>query len=316
MLNKSSDRKFTLALILSTACWGLATVLSKGILDYIPPLTLLVIQLTVSACFLWAIVAFRRLRVPLGEQTFRLGLIGVLNPGLAYTFSLTGLMLTTASMSTLIWAAEPILILGLAWLILCERLTRPLIVFSMIAMLGVFLVAGVDLTAGLHTSLLGNLLTLLGVGCCALYTVLTRRVVANVDPIVLVALQQSFALIWALVIWSMELLRGELPNLIAISSGMWVLAVASGITYYGLAFWFYIIGLKKTPASLAGLFLNLIPIFGVGGAYIFLGERLAMVQWMGALLILTAVVSTLRLRWGGVSDPPLPPARRSPIWRV
>jgi drug/metabolite transporter (DMT)-like permease len=282
-------------LILAAACWGLATVISKGVLGYFPPLTLLVIQLTVSASFLWAIVAGQRRHVPISKRNFQLGLIGVLNPGLAYTFSLIGLTLTTASMSTLIWAAEPILILGLAWLILCERLTRPLIAFSVVAIIGVFLVAGIDLDAGRHASVLGNVLTLIGVGCCALYTVLTRRVVANADPIVLVALQQTFALAWALMIWPIEWSRGELANLTAVSLPVWLLAVASGIIYYGLAFWFYITGLKRASASLAGLFLNLIPIFGVGGAYLFLGERLTIVQWLGAILILTAVVGALRL---------------------
>ena len=45
---------------------------------------------------------------------------------------------------------------------------------------------------------------------------------------------------------------------------------------------------------MVGLFLNLIPIFGVGGAYLFLGERLTVVQWIGGTLILLAVVMVLR----------------------
>jgi drug/metabolite transporter (DMT)-like permease len=45
---------------------------------------------------------------------------------------------------------------------------------------------------------------------------------------------------------------------------------------------------------MVGLFLNLIPIFGVGGAYLFLGERLTAVQWIGGTLILPAVVTVLR----------------------
>jgi drug/metabolite transporter (DMT)-like permease len=75
---------------------------------------------------------------------------------------------------------------------------------------------------------------------------------------------------------------------------MW--AFVSGLVYYALAFWFYIVGLKKIPAGLAGFFLNLIPIFAVGGAYLFLGERLAVGQWVGAVLILAAVVMILRLQ--------------------
>jgi drug/metabolite transporter (DMT)-like permease len=54
--------------------------------------------------------------------------------------------------------------------------------------------------------------------------------------------------------------------------------------------------LKHAPASLAGLFLNLIPIFGVGGAYLLLGERLTLTQSGGALLILVAGGAIFRLQ--------------------
>jgi drug/metabolite transporter (DMT)-like permease len=87
-----------------------------------------------------------------------------------------------------------------------------------------------------------------------------------------------------------------MTDLTAISLSTWLWAVASGIVYYALAFWFYIVGLKKIPASLAGFFLNLIPIFAVGGAYLFLGERLAAVQWAGVALILVAVMAMLRFQ--------------------
>ncbi|MCK6629488.1 MAG: DMT family transporter [Anaerolineae bacterium] len=287
-----SNGGFVLAMTLAAACWGAGAVMSKGVLGYLPPLTLLVVQLVASLTFLWAVVAVQRIRVPLRRETFRLGLIGLLNPGLAYTFSLLGLSLTTASMSALLWAAEPVLILGLAWFILRERLTPALLACSLLAIAGVFLVIGVNAGMDNSGSFSGNLLILAGVLCCALYTVLTRRDAATLDPVLLVALQQTAALLWALLIWPLEL--GT--SLTAISLSAWLWAVASGIVYYALAFWFYITGLKRIPASLAGLFLNLIPIFAVGGAYLFLGERLAAVQWIGAALILAAVMTMLRFQ--------------------
>ncbi|GAB4451508.1 MAG: DMT family transporter [Anaerolineae bacterium] len=291
-----SNGGFVLAMILAAACWGAGTVMSKGVLGYLPPLTLLVVQLVASLTFLWVVIIIQRLRVPLRRETFRLGLIGVLNPGLAYTFSLLGLALTAASMSALLWAAEPILILGLAWFILRERLTWSLLACSLLAIIGVFLVIGVNASIDNSGSFSGNLLILVGVLCCALYTVLTRRDAATLDPVLLVALQQTAALLWALLIWPFELWAAEMINLTAISSSAWLWAVVSGIVYYALAFWFYIMGLKRIPASLAGLFLNLIPIFAIGGAYLFLGERLAAVQWVGAALILVAVMAMLRFQ--------------------
>lgn len=291
-----SNRGFILAMILAAACWGTGTVISKSILGYIPPLTLLIVQLIASLTLLWTGIAVQRICIPLRRETLWLALIGLLNPGLAYTFSLLGLSLTTASLSALIWAAEPILILGLAWLVLRERLTWSLLACSLLALIGVFLVIGVAASASNSGTLAGNLLTLAGVFCCALYTVLTRRVVASHDPILLVALQQTAALVWALSIWPIEWLQTEMAVLAAITPGMWLGTLVSGLVYYALAFWFYIIGLKKIPASLVGLFLNLIPIFAMGGAYFFLGERLAAVQWVGAVLILASVAVMLRLQ--------------------
>ncbi len=254
-----------IALILAAACWGSATVITKHVLTDIPPLTLLALQLTVSVSFLWAIVLVQRLRLPRRGEILRLGGIGLLNPGLAYTFGLLGLTHTTASMSALLWAAEPILILGPAWLILRERLTRTLLACSLLAITGVVLVAGLDVRAEQTSLLLGNGLILLGVACCAFYTVLTRQQATDLDPLLIVALQQSVALVWALAIWPIEWVRGNGVELTSISAANWGWAALSGVLYYALAFWCYIIGLKQLPASLAGLFLNLIPIFGVEG---------------------------------------------------
>jgi drug/metabolite transporter (DMT)-like permease len=291
-MNQSSNWRSLTFIVLATACWGLGTVLSKGILAHIPPLTLLVIQLAVSVTFLWTIVAFQRLKLPPLRKVIQPGLTGLLEPGLAYTFGLLGLSLTTASMAALIWAAEPILILGLAWFILGERLSRPLLALALVAISGVFLVIGVD--TGAAGSLTGNLLTLIGVFCCALYVTLSRRLVTGMNPLLLVTLQQTVALVWALLIWPVELFNSGITPLAVLTSNVWLWAVISGIVYYALAFWFYIIGLKDTSASVAGLFFNLIPIFAVGGAYLFLGERLAPVQWLGAALILAAVVAIAR----------------------
>ena len=96
-MKSSPTWRFTTSLALAAACWGLGGVMTKSVLADVPPLTLLVVQLTVSIVFLWAIAAAQKLRLPQRNDIMRLGLTGLLNPGLAYTFSLIGLALTTAS---------------------------------------------------------------------------------------------------------------------------------------------------------------------------------------------------------------------------
>ena len=46
-------------------------------------------------------------------------------------------------------------------------------------------------------------------------------------------------------------------------AGDWLAAAASGVLYYGLGFWFFVTGLRQVPASVAGSFLPLIPVFGL-----------------------------------------------------
>src|SRR5688572_12172066 len=44
--------------------------------------------------------------------------------------------------------------------------------------------------------------------------------------------------------------------------------------YYGVAFCFYVRGLRTCPPAVAGLFINLVPVFGVAAAGLLLDERL------------------------------------------
>lgn len=280
-----NNRNITL-LVLASAFWAMGTVMSKSVLTSVPPLPLLVIQLLASVLFLWTAVLLQRIPVSFDRQLARSAMVGILNPGLAYTFGLLGLALTTVSNSTLIWAAEPPVILLLAWFLLRERPSRPVMVLSLVALGGALLSTGIQAGGG---TLLGNSLVFIGVFCCAIYTILSRRAVETIHPLILIAAQQAVALVWAVAIWAAFRLRGEMTPSASPESSVWLWAILSGIVYYGLAFWCYVTGLKHTSATLAGLLLNLIPLFGLTGAYIFLGERLTTAQLIGVFVTLIAV---------------------------
>jgi probable blue pigment (indigoidine) exporter len=49
-------------------------------------------------------------------------------------------------------------------------------------------------------------------------------------------------------------------------------------------------GLRGVPASIAGSFFPLIPVFGVAAGY-FVGERLTDRQWLGATLVVVATAA-------------------------
>lgn len=157
-----------ISLTAASALWGVATVISKELLATVPPILFLIIQLGSSVVLLWLLVLVRGFGQLQGRGWLPLTLLGVLNPGFSYTLSMLGLARTSASVATLLWAAEPALIVGLAWLVLREPLKLRLVAATAAAAGGVLLVSGLALGAAAASDLSGNILILGGVLCCAL----------------------------------------------------------------------------------------------------------------------------------------------------
>jgi drug/metabolite transporter (DMT)-like permease len=287
-----TDRRNVFWLVLAAACWGFGTVISKQAVAEMPPLTLLPIQLATSVAFLLVLTRVRGERMPEGREGRLLGRLGLLNPGMAYALSLVGLTQITASLAVLLWASEPIFILGLAALVLGERFGLPIIASSGVAIIGLVLVVFDPAATG---SLVGIALTVAGVVVCAIYTVATRRWLLGSDSTFGVVLaQQVHALAFALVVLAALAASGRpmaprtltLPGLAS--------AAASGLLYYAFAYSFYITALRSVRASIAAASFYLIPVFGLAGGWL-VGERLEPIQWLGGIVVIAAVaIITLR----------------------
>jgi len=293
MSRYSFDIPPTASLVIASAFWGVATVISKKLLASVPPVTFLIIQLAPSVSLLWFLVLIRRAQPAERRGLLALTLLGWLNPGLSYTLSMLGLTRTTASVATLLWATEPALIIAMAWLLLREPVTLRILTATTMAACGVLLVSG--LAEGGHAAgdRYGDALVLAGVFCCALYTVLSRKIVPGVDLLFTVALQQSAGLVWVATLWLLGSRGAGTEGVLALSWSEWIGGGLAGVMYYAAAFWFYLGGLRSVPATIAGGFLNLTPIFGIATAYVFLGERLTLIQWAGAATIILSVLALL-----------------------
>jgi drug/metabolite transporter (DMT)-like permease len=280
--------RHVIALVLAAACWGAGTAVSKQAVAELPPLTLLAFQLVTSVAFLGAVTRLRGEPVPRGRKGRLLGRLGLLNPGLAYALSLIGLTGITASLSVLLWATEPILILGLAAVVLGERAGLGVVVPSLVAIGGLALVLVEPTASG---SLVGIGLTLAGVAACAVYTVATRKWLLGSDSTFGVVLaQQLHALAFAIVaLVPVAIAGGEvLPS--SVSTVGLASAAVSGLLYYALAYSLYISALRAVRASVAAASFYLIPVFGIAVAWGF-GERLEPLQWVGASLVVASVAA-------------------------
>ena len=291
MLTTLTRHRYALALTGAAAAWGVATVIAKRALTEIPPLTLLPIQLGISVALLATVLVLQRQGLTFPAELRRLGLLGVLNPGISYALGLIGLTYIAASLSVLLWATEPIMILLLAWLILGDRITKGVVIGALLALAGVLLVV---FEPGGQGQPVGVALTLLGVAACAVYTVITKKWMVSESTLQVVALQQVSALTFAVLLLGVSAAAGYQAMSFSFSAEAWLSALASGALYYAAAFWLYLTGLRRINAATAGLYINLIPVFGIAASYVLLGERLSARQWFGAVLIVATMFVVIR----------------------
>jgi drug/metabolite transporter (DMT)-like permease len=95
-------------------------------------------------------------------------------------------------MSVLLWALEPVVILLLAALVLREHIPPALAVTVTVAISGALIVV---YQPGASGNAVGITLTLVSIGFCALYTVLTRRLMLDDSSLTVVLAQQAAALV-------------------------------------------------------------------------------------------------------------------------
>jgi drug/metabolite transporter (DMT)-like permease len=215
--------------------------------------------------------------------------LGVLEPGLAYFLGLEGLKRISAAEAVVLSSTESIFVVVLAWLFIKERPRAVVLVLAAVGAVGAVLVAGSRLEmSGMAPSITGDVLLIGGVLCAAAYVVLSSRMASVTEPLPALIAQQGVAVLLAVGLYLIFGARSfALPQ---VATNGWVLAMASGVVQYACAFWLYLWALKGLSASVAGLYLSLIPVFGLLVAMPVLGDRLTVMQWIGATLIIGSVV--------------------------
>lgn len=280
------------AMIAAAALWGLATVLTKDIVETVPPFTLLAVQLSASVAALTAALAVTG-RVPMRlGPAIRAGRTGLLEPGLAYAVGVPGLMLTTAGSASLIAATEPAFVILCAWLLFAARPSARLLAAVGSAIAGVALVTSGSGAEGTR-HIAGDALILLGTIFAALYVTLSARQTAAHEPLPLAVSQQAHGLALAAALVAACIATGLEPWH-ALDTGTLARAALSGVLQYALPFWLYLTAVRRIDVSEAALYLTLTPLFGVAGGVAFLGETVHPAQVAGGALILGAIVVATR----------------------
>ncbi|GGO03752.1 membrane protein [Microbispora rosea subsp. aerata] len=276
--------RYQVALILAMFFWGSSATLTKTALEGMAPMSLLAIQLAASSAVLWTVLLIRGYRRTTGH--IRLMLLGFFEPALSYALINFGLIHTTAANAALLVGMESFFAMGLSFIFLRERLSRRMLLATAMALAGVILLEGSGATASLR---IGDLLVLAGVLSAAVYVVLAGSTAKKVDALTMTTYQFTYGLAFAVPVACFQWLTGAESVPIGEPVSAWVVAAVSGIVGYALSFLLYNYAISRVRTSYAAIALNLIPVFGVAVAVVFLSEGLTIWQVVSGVLIIAGI---------------------------
>ena len=275
----------------AAAIWGGMYVVSKVVLDVIPPFTLLVIRLVLGFLALALVIWLRGGFSVNPRQFWSYFGVGAIGYGFSLGFQFVGTKLSTAANGALVTSATPALVLPFAFILLKEPITRRRLAAILLASLGVLAVID-PRSAQLSSSLFIGNLSLLGAAITwALYSVLVRKVSSNSD------LLQASAI----------MLLGGLPITVPISA--WELSTQSigtitpgiigGILFLGIistaiAMFLWNYAFKELAAAVASLTFFAQPLVGSLLGWFFLGEKITALFVLGGVLIGLGIVISSR----------------------
>lgn len=280
MIGRVSPLVGVLSLVLVTLIWGSTFVVVKEALDTIPVPLLLALRFTLAALMLAWARWDRRAVVP----ALVLGLLSFTG----FATQTAGLTVTSASNAAFITGLSVILTPIVARVWLKRALSGRIYLAAVVALAGLALMT---LREGVESINGGDILVLSTALCYALYIVYLGEVAGKVRGTSLAMMQHlpmaGLAWLWA---------APQVGKLATVPVETYLAIAYLAVVATALVAILQTYAQRVVPAHLTALIFVLEPVFAAAFAAVLIGERLGALGWIGAGLILVAMlVAELRL---------------------
>jgi drug/metabolite transporter (DMT)-like permease len=269
-----------LALVGIASVWGLTFVMVQDAIRELPTMAFLAYRFIPAA--LIVAVIFRRQLLALPGEGWRAGLVmGVFLTG-GYVFQTLGLEETTASNTGFITGLFVVLTPVLGAVFLGQRIPTRAWVAAGVAMFGLWLLSG----AGAHFDLRGDGLVFLCAISLAAHILATASAVRRFDVGALLAVQLG-------VVGFVSLAIGAAAGQLEPPEGatVWSALIVTSLIASALGFFVQSFAQKHAPPARTALILASEPAFAGLFGWLLNDERLTVIGWVGAALIMAAIVA-------------------------
>ncbi|OGR26650.1 MAG: hypothetical protein A2277_10610 [Desulfobacterales bacterium RIFOXYA12_FULL_46_15] len=275
-----------IGLSLAVFSWAINTVIAKAVISEIKPMTLSFYR-WLTALIIILPFALSHLKTDGRLIRQHLGFLFVLAvPSVAAYNSILyfGAQYTTATNISLVAATMPVMTILLSWMMSKEK---PRLIQSMGVMISISGMLMIIAKGSRHLLLNlsfnpGDLLIVLSIASWAFYSVLLKKRQIDISPISFLTVLICLGTICILpfYVWEFFVFKGFEINLVNISIFLYLGIFPSILSYI---FWNY--GVRTAGASIASVFMYLLPVFTALIASVFLKESLYPYHLYGGFLI-------------------------------
>lgn len=301
---KSSSRTISVAaMVFTTTMWGLSFISTKVLLRRLAPIQVAFLRHAIASVAIWiaAAVARPNIRVSLRDLPTML-IAAVVGIPIYYYFENTGLLYLSAATASIITASTPAMTAAIESIFYRRRLPLAGWAGILVSAGGVALVvqsgaaqAAAASAAGRSDFLLGASMLLTSSFAWSLYTIFNRPNVASYGSLTTNAYQITFAT----AVLYVATLRNGVPWREALSRPEVLLNLGYlGIFCSAVGYLLYLFALQSLGPTVVSAFINLVPVFGVAGSALILGEQITLVQLVGGAIVVLGIFAVERMQGG------------------
>jgi len=269
------------ALIGVAAVWGLTFPIVQDAVAIVPTMTFLAYRFIPAAVLVAAMSRRELSKLSIGGLRAGLVMGAFLTAG--YIFQTLGLERTTASNAGFITGMYIVLTPVFGALLLGHRPGAKAWIAAAVATLGLFLLSG---AGGEGSNLTGDALVLMCAASFALHILATDRAVKSYDVSALLVVQLGVAGLFCLAV------AGAAGDLMVPSdASVWIALAITSVIASAVGFFVQTYAQQHASPARTALILGSEPAFAGLFAYLLKGETLDGAQWVGAGLILAAILA-------------------------
>lgn len=290
----SSNLLIDLLLLGVVLIWALNFSVAKISLSEIDPMSFNAIRFLLATIFMWIVVKLKGRWVPIRKEDYiSLIILGFAGNFVYQLFFIFGLDHTFSANAAVMLGTMPVWVSVLSHFFYNEKMTLQKALGVSLAFTGVILILlgkPERITLSSET-FVGDLLTLASALVFAYYTVLSKKLLSYYPPMQLTTITMTIggmALVFTGIPWIINL------NFEAISWVAYGGVFYSGIFSIGLAFIIWNFGLKKVGSTYTATFQNLVPVLGLILGFLILNEKLTLIQYFGAAVVIAGIIQTRR----------------------